>query len=119
MGSQNLEFLLDRDLIQPTPSAILRAAYAQAVSSNTSMTQLQQVVERTKEEGQDTESGEPPPEQLLLSKTSGKIIAEQLDVPALEVEIERAIWQVERDMKAREHSQHEKEMKPSSQEKER
>ena len=119
MGSQNLEFLLDKDLIKPTPSAILRAAYTQAVLSNVSMGQLQQAVERTNGEKQDTESGEPPPEKLLLSKTSGKIIADELEVPALEVEIERAIWQVERDMKTREDSQQEKELKPSSQKTER
>lgn len=119
MGSQNLEFLLDKELIKPTPSTILREAYTQAVSSNTSMGQLQEAVERTNGERQDTESGEPPPEQLLLSKTSGKIIADELEVPALEVEIERAIWQVERDMKTREDSQQEKELKPASQKTER
>ncbi|MDI1485310.1 MAG: hypothetical protein OHK93_000447 [Ramalina farinacea] len=83
------------------------------------MGQLQQAVVRTNQERQDTEAGEPPPEQLLLSKTSGKIIADELEVPALEVEIERAIWQVERDMKAQEQSQQEKELKPSSQKTER
>ena len=41
-----------------------------------------------------------PPEQMLLSRSSGKVIAEQLEIPAVAVEIERAVWQVERGIRA-------------------
>ena len=118
MGSQHLEFLLEKDLAKLTPSSILRSAYTKA-TSDAPLRQLQDDVQKMNEQSQDAETGEPPPERMLLSKTSGKIIADQLEVPALEVEMERAIWQVERGMKTEEDDQHERKIMPSSQKTER
>ncbi len=40
-------------------------------------------------------------EQMLLDQSSGKLLADYLDIPELAVEIKRAVWQVERSLKAK------------------
>lgn len=47
-------------------------------------------------------------ERMLLSKSSGQLFAECLDVPELAVEVERAVWQVEKALKAQQELQEEK-----------
>ena len=47
-------------------------------------------------------------EKMLLSKSSGQIFAEYLHVPELAVEVERAVWQVEKALKARQELREEK-----------
>ncbi|KAK4697058.1 hypothetical protein P7C71_g962, partial [Lecanoromycetidae sp. Uapishka_2] len=47
-------------------------------------------------------------ERLLLSETSGKLIAEYVDVPELAMEIERAVWQVEKSVKSKQELREEK-----------
>ena len=47
-------------------------------------------------------------ERMLLSKSSGQLFAEYLDVPELAVEVERAVWQVEKVLKARQKLRKEK-----------
>ena len=55
------------------------------------------------------EPDEPPgSEDILLAKKSGKIIADALEVPALEEEIERAIWQVKRSLRSKQEYKEEK-----------
>lgn len=45
---------------------------------------------------------------MLLSRKNGKLFAEMLEVPELEPELGRAVWQVEKALKAREELQEEK-----------
>ena len=47
-------------------------------------------------------------ERMLLSRTNGKLFAEVLEVPELEPELARAVWQVERALSAQEELQQEK-----------
>jgi len=47
-------------------------------------------------------------ERMLLSRKNGKLFAEMLEVPELEPELARAVWQVEKALKAREELQEEK-----------
>ena len=47
-------------------------------------------------------------ERMLLSKSSGQLFARHLDVPELAIEIERAVWQVERALKAQNELREEK-----------
>ena len=47
-------------------------------------------------------------ERMLLSKSSGQLFAEYLDVSELAVEIERAVWQVEKVLKAQQDRREEK-----------
>lgn len=49
-----------------------------------------------------------PAENMLLSQSSGKLIAETLEIPELAVEIERAVAQIEKNLKAEELENHEK-----------
>lgn len=42
----------------------------------------------------------PEIDDMILEKKSGKVIAEALELPALEEEIERAIWQVKRALRS-------------------
>lgn len=47
-------------------------------------------------------------EKMLLSKSSGQLFAKYLDVPELAVEVERAVWQVEKALKAQQELKEEK-----------
>ena len=47
-------------------------------------------------------------EHMLLGKSSGKIIAEWLEAPALHAEIDRAVWQAERAIRASKELEEEK-----------
>lgn len=47
-------------------------------------------------------------ERMLLSKSSGQIIADYLDVPQLAAEVERAVWQVEKALKNKQELKDEK-----------
>lgn len=47
-------------------------------------------------------------ERMLLSKSSGQLLAEYLDIPGLAVEVERAVWQVEKALKAQQELKEEK-----------
>lgn len=42
------------------------------------------------------------PERMVLQRWNSRVIAQALDVPELELELERAIWQVENSLKERE-----------------
>ena len=47
-------------------------------------------------------------ERMLLSRKNGKLFAETLEVPELEPELARAVWQVEKALSAQEELQEEK-----------
>lgn len=47
-------------------------------------------------------------EQMLLDQNSGEVIAEHLEIPEMAVEIKRAVWQVERSLKAKQELGEEK-----------
>lgn len=47
-------------------------------------------------------------ERMLLSRKNGKLFAEMLEVPELEPELARAVWQVEKALSAQEQLQEEK-----------
>lgn len=48
-------------------------------------------------------------EKMLLSKTSGELIADYVEIPELAVEIERAVWQVEKSLQSKQELKEEKE----------
>ena len=49
-----------------------------------------------------------PEEKMLLGQSSGAVIANYLEIPELAVEVQRAVWQVERSLKAKQALQEEK-----------
>jgi hypothetical protein len=50
-----------------------------------------------------------PNEALLLGRWNSKLIAKALEIPELEVELDRAIWQVENALKGQQELKEEKE----------
>lgn len=47
-------------------------------------------------------------ERMLLSESSGQLFVEYLEVPELAVEVERAVWQVEKALRAQQDRREEK-----------
>lgn len=106
-GSKHLEFLLDNRIIELAPSGVLRTAYMEA-AMNMSIENLDKELDciRSGSSAKSVQDGRE--ERMLLSKSSGQLFAEYLDVPELAVEVERAVWQVEKALKAQQELQEEK-----------
>ena len=94
-GSQHLEFLLENKLTRLSPSPALRNAYTKA-TLDASLESLRKDWHSLQNKTDSDATAEERTEQMILPRKSGKAIAEQIEVPGLEVEIERAVWQVER-----------------------
>lgn len=98
-GGRHLQFLLKNNLLEYTPSPIVDAVYAHQKFP------LPSTPEPTTGAGADQiKTLDPPPEAgaenaegetMLLCQANGKRMTQALDLPQLEVELERAIWQVE------------------------
>jgi len=92
-GGKHIVFLLQNKLLSLTPSPILDEVYA------TQKRPLLTTAEPTTDTGASdiNPSGLPNPdgETMLLSQANGRRMTQALDLPELEVELERAIWQVE------------------------
>lgn len=97
-GSKHIEFLLDQKLITPQPSKILDELYipgkkpfdTRSVTSTTSY---------------DSTTGT---ETMVLHKSDGKRIAQALEMPQLDIELDRAVWQVEKALTAEKELKQEK-----------
>ncbi|KAF1912903.1 mitochondrial K+-H+ exchange-related-domain-containing protein [Ampelomyces quisqualis] len=112
-GSRYLEFLLQHNLPTPAPSSALDQVYTAGLMYPTralsraapSPTQDQAdevsgvVHKQTENETKDV---------MVLQRWNGKLIAEQFNLPDMEVEIERAVEQVENSIKSREELSKEK-----------
>ena len=106
-GSRHLEFLLKHNLPKPHPSAILDELYTAGLMYPTralsrlapppTPQQAQEVAnvvhKQTNNETEDV---------MVLQRWNGKLIAERFDLPEMEVEIERAVGQVEEAIKSKE-----------------
>ena len=115
-GSQHIEFLLDLHLVKPQASKQLRMAYSEA-AMDVSMQQIEtenaalSPTPSSSTDGRNKEETGFEEEQMLLSKSSGKVLADWLEIPEIQVEVDRAIWQVERSIRGkRELSEEKKEL---------
>ena len=84
-----------------SPSKLLDTAYS-TTHIPTSVTESKKDLEGDKLSVDDrinSAESNGPAESMLLSKSSGKSIAESLGIPELAVEVERAVAQVERSVK--------------------
>ncbi|KAH6673588.1 mitochondrial K+-H+ exchange-related-domain-containing protein [Halenospora varia] len=91
-GSKHIEFLLDNKLIKHSPSQVLDELYSSGkqpfnIGSST---------------------GSEDVEKMVLHKSNGKRIAEALKIPELDVELDRAVWQVEKALKVEQELKEEK-----------
>lgn len=92
-GSKHIEFLLDNKVLKLQPSEILDNIYSARYKPS----------EAVSEKSTDTASPEDTQaasEKLVLQSSDGKRIAEVLKVPELHVELERAVWQVQKALDA-------------------
>lgn len=99
-GSKHLRFLLDNKLVETTPSSVLRVAYAEAFMDKT-LGELGMDLDSIRSKTSSQPALDINEEILLLGETSGDLIADHLEVPELAVEINRAVWQVGRSLKAK------------------
>ena len=102
-----MEFLLENKLIELYPSEILRMAYIEAEMDKT-MGELDKEMGSIRSGSSTNPVPDNQKERMLLSKFSGQLFAGHLDVPELAIEIERAVWQVERALKAQNELSQEK-----------
>ena len=106
-----MEYLVKRDLINPSPSPTLEHLYAQRVSSALKTTATEK---KSPTMVDDVERSE---DKLLLQMSDAKQLASILDAPELALEAERAIIQVEQQLNAQHQStQGEKGAGPSKKE---
>jgi hypothetical protein len=95
-GSKHVQFLLERNLVNIKPSPMLDVLYSAGIMK----------AARDNPFVSDPSSGprenESNPERMVLQRWNSRVIAQALDVPELELELERAIWQVENSLKERE-----------------
>ncbi|KAJ6444600.1 protein (fungal and plant) [Purpureocillium lavendulum] len=80
-GGKHVQWLVENKLLQPSPSKILDQLYS------------------SRDATVETSGREEP----LLTQKQVRAFSEALDIPALEIELERAIWQVDRALTDKEH----------------
>jgi len=91
-GSKHVEYLLSKNLIKAAPSQILNQLYVNGKLHFDG--KLEKPTEDLRLEEKDGK------EEMLLHKSDGKAISEALEIPELDVELDRAVWQVENALKA-------------------
>ncbi|KAH6717204.1 mitochondrial K+-H+ exchange-related-domain-containing protein [Leptodontidium sp. MPI-SDFR-AT-0119] len=89
-GAKHVEFLLDNKLVKATPSKILDDLYSNGKQPFDPALAKGTAKSSTAKDGVDVE------ERMVLHKSNGKRIAEALKIPELDVELDRAVWQVEK-----------------------
>jgi hypothetical protein len=106
-GAQHLEFLSNNNLIRPSPSTALDEVYTAGLMYPSR--QMSRVARRpTRDQGEavaeiiDSQTNGGVEDVMLLQKWNGKLLAEEFKLPDMEVEIERAVEQVEQSIKAKE-----------------
>lgn len=107
-GSKHIEFLLNENLIAPKPSQILDELY---LRSKLPFSDPKGTAHATLSDSNDSDV-----ETMLLHSADGVEIATVLDIPELEMELDRAVWQVENDLKAREEMEEKQERAHSTEE---
>jgi hypothetical protein len=107
-GGKHVQFLLKRNLLSYLPSPMLDKVYATQngplPSSSKPTTPVEVPLLQPSTLSEATHPGHEKGETMLLSQANGKKMTQVLELPQLEVELERAIWQVERAI----HKQNEK-----------
>ncbi|KAL8777942.1 MAG: hypothetical protein Q9194_002273 [Teloschistes cf. exilis] len=109
-GSQHIDFLLGRQLVHLTRSSSLDLAYALG-RMDASMKTLDLEVKDAVEGDPNSKPGVEPAmeaERMLLTQSSGRVIADVVEVPELVEHIQRAVKQVEKALRGEKGLQEEK-----------
>ncbi|KAK0645479.1 mitochondrial K+-H+ exchange-related-domain-containing protein [Cercophora newfieldiana] len=101
-GGKHIQFLLQKNLLTLTPSPVVDEVYADQKQPLPSTPQPTTTLKAGPDgetfktfDPSNTKVPNPDGETMLLSQANGKKMTQALDLPQLEVELERAIWQVE------------------------
>lgn len=102
-GSQHIGFLAKNQLFELKPSSVLDTAY-EVQKIGVSLTEVEKEIQGLRDRRAKATSPDDvlpqPPERMLLSRSDGPLISKCLDIPEIGPEVERAVWQVERSIKA-------------------
>ncbi len=98
---------MNKDIVKISPSKLLRTAYTEAMM-DMKMRELIVGVENVGSSARQDHTLREVEEKLLLSQSSGQLIADYVEIPELAAEIQRAVWQVERSLKAQQDLREEK-----------
>ncbi|KAL8939345.1 MAG: hypothetical protein Q9216_003409 [Gyalolechia sp. 2 TL-2023] len=110
-GSRHLDFLLGNRLLKLTSSPNLDIAYTEG-ELDVSMKELDSEAESVLEKpagGHRASTINAEAERMLLVQSSGKYLADLMDVPELEEHVQRAVKQVEKSLSAKQELKEEKE----------
>ncbi|KFY23855.1 hypothetical protein V493_05589 [Pseudogymnoascus sp. VKM F-4281 (FW-2241)] len=106
-GSKHIQFLINKELIAPTASPILDALYAPGIMKATrGSISLDNKPPKTADSS--TPLLKVSHEVMLLDEGDSTRIANALQIPELHAEIERAIWQVRNDIRAKQEAKEKK-----------
>jgi aminopeptidase N len=104
-GGKMLSHLMGKNLVKETPSPTLDAMYATGLlhptrqASRDADTPSEEEIERVSKVVAEQTAGDAE-EVMVLQKWNGKLLAEAFELPEMEVEIERAVEQVEKAIKS-------------------
>ncbi|KAI5866763.1 mitochondrial K+-H+ exchange-related-domain-containing protein [Durotheca rogersii] len=101
-GGKHIRFLCDNNILSLSPSSVLDSIYSPRLPSPlaSKAPKVEKVASPPSDDPNESE------EKLLLSQEKGHELVKALEIPELEIELERAIWQVETAMR--------KDMEPKS-----
>ncbi|KAL1843326.1 hypothetical protein VTJ49DRAFT_2143 [Mycothermus thermophilus] len=103
-GGKHIQFLLNNNLLVPTPNPLVDAVYAAPkppLPSTPEPTTRSTPIANPDPPSPGAREQNSEGETMLLSQAEGKKMTQALDLPQLETELERAIWQVETAIKKR------------------
>ncbi|KAI1461535.1 mitochondrial K+-H+ exchange-related-domain-containing protein [Annulohypoxylon moriforme] len=93
-GGKHIRFLCDNNLLSLSPSPVLNSIYTPLLDRYATSKDSKEDIGEAKPLP-DNKSKVSEEETLLLSQENGRQLVKGLEIPELEVELERAIWQVE------------------------
>ncbi|KAI2623490.1 mitochondrial K+-H+ exchange-related-domain-containing protein [Hypomontagnella submonticulosa] len=93
-GGKHIQFLCQRNLLSLAPSPVLDSIYSRLLPPD--FTPKEPITNTEKANSPASKSSKGAEEEtMLLSQKNGRELVKVLEIPELEVEVERAIWQVE------------------------
>ena len=125
-GSKHVEYLLRKGLINPTPSDVLQRIYDTGEVPKARLDELKKISRESTDldtrqwlvmetlihsagaTSTKADQAHSEHERILVSKGAGKLISFYFDLPQVEIEIERAVAQVQRAMASEQKRQSEK-----------
>ncbi len=108
-GSRHIQFLLEKNLVLPKASPLLDTLYSAGIIKASRDYKANISTLNAPQGKHDSSKDNKQKDAMVLNTWNAKLIAKALELPELEAELERAIWQVENSLKSKEELQKEKE----------